>query len=148
MGLFQKKKSTVLQTDKSAPQAISSILCKDMHIKGNISFKGKARIDGIVDGDVKGEHLILSTSGRISGDLEVQSLICHGTVEGNINAEYITVHTSATIHGKLQAETLTVESGAALEGEIRAASHQKGQKKAHTRESTPPTAAQFPPAKS
>ena len=31
-----------------------------------------------------GEHLILSESGKIVGDVKVSSFICHGYLEGNI----------------------------------------------------------------
>ena len=57
-----------------------------MKIKGEISFKGKARIDGQIDGNIDGEHLVLSESGVITGDINASSFICQGKVEGNIKA--------------------------------------------------------------
>ena len=105
---------------KASKEAISSIISKDMVITGEVIFRGKARIDGTVDGNVKGEYLVLSESGIIKGDLEVGSLICHGKVKGQIKAKLLTVHSSSVVHGKLLAESLTVEPGAVLSGEIMA----------------------------
>ncbi len=63
---------------------------------------------------------MLSETGKIIGDVQVETLICHGTIEGNINGHLVTAHPTATIHGILSAANLTVESGASLNGEIKA----------------------------
>jgi len=102
-------------------EAISSIIDKSMHVKGEISFKGKARIDGKINGNIEGEHLILSETGEVTGDVSVTSLNCYGSLDGNVKANILTARKNCSIHGKLVAESLTVEPGAAIEGEIKAA---------------------------
>ncbi|MCK5516865.1 MAG: polymer-forming cytoskeletal protein [Desulfobulbaceae bacterium] len=109
---------------KASKEAISSILSKEMHITGDIQFKGKTRIDGLIDGNVNGEYLVLSETGKIVGDVTVDSLVCHGTIDGNINSKLVSAHATATIHGMLVAANLTVESGASLTGEIKASRNQ------------------------
>lgn len=118
MSLFRKKDSALDSTAVGSREVISSILGKEMRVNGELNFKGKARLDGVVEGNIRGEHLVLSESGRICGDLELLSLICHGTVEGNIKAEQVTAHKTASVHGNLIADRLTVEPGARLHGEI------------------------------
>lgn len=117
MSFFRKQDPAPDNTDR-AGEVISSILAKDMRVKGELHFKGKARLDGIVEGNIRGEHLVLSESGRVHGDLELVNLICHGTVEGNIKAQQVTIHETAVVHGNLAATSLTVEPGARLNGEI------------------------------
>jgi len=124
MALFNKKNDLQQKTARASQGAISSILSKDMQITGEIQFKGKTRIDGLIDGNVKGEYLVLSETGKIIGDVEVESLICHGTIEGNINCKLVTAHSTTAIHGILSAANLTVESGASLNGEIKAIQNQ------------------------
>ena len=124
MGLFNKKNDLQQKAAKVSEGAISSILSKEMQITGEIQFKGKARIDGLIDGNVKGEYLVLSETGKIIGDVQVETLICHGTIEGNINGHLVTAHPTAAIHGILSAANLTVESGASLNGEIKAIKNQ------------------------
>ena len=124
MGLFSKNDSTPPVKTNSSNEAISSVICKNMRITGELHFTGKARIDGTIEGNIKGEHLILSDTGRVKGDLELISLVCHGSVEGNIKAQEVTVHAKSNIHGNLAAENLSVEPGAKLSGEISAASQQ------------------------
>lgn len=109
-----------LQKISSTSEAISSIISKEMNITGDISFRGKARIDGMLEGNVNGEHLILSETGSVQGDLNLTSLICHGRINGNVIADQVTVHSNAAVQGKLTAGSLVVESGALLTGEISA----------------------------
>jgi len=120
MSMFGKTDNIEQQIQKVDNEAISSIIDKSMTITGEISFKGKARIDGVIVGNIKGEHLILSESGKIEGDITVSSFNCYGTLQGNIKADILTARKDCSIQGKLEAGSLTVEPGAALQGEIKA----------------------------
>lgn len=128
MSLFNKEDSTSKQGTvkkiKPSSDVISSIISNDMRVTGEMSFKGKARVDGIVEGNIKGEHLVLSESGKVLGDLELVTLICHGSIEGNVKAQQVTAHASSSIKGNLIATSLTVESGAKLNGEVSSSSPQ------------------------
>ena len=128
MAIFTKKDDLEQEAGRVSKEAISSIISKDMQISGEINFKGKARIDGTVEGNIHGEYLVLSETGRINGDMELGALICHGVVEGNIQSKLVTAHKTAVIQGKLTAGSLTVEPGAVLEGKISASSKQNGGK--------------------
>jgi len=66
MSLFGKKHEIDQNLNQAADaEAISSLFDKNMVITGTISFKGKARIDGTINGDItEGDHLILSESGK------------------------------------------------------------------------------------
>ncbi|HBG20760.1 MAG TPA: cell shape determination protein CcmA [Desulfobulbaceae bacterium] len=119
--MFGKTVNVEQEMKKVESEAISSIIDKSMTIKGEISFKGKARIDGTINGNIEGEHLILSESGRINGDITVVSFNCYGHIEGNIKANMLTARKSCSITGKLEAGSLTVEPGAAMKGEIQVA---------------------------
>lgn len=120
MSLFNKKEPIQEQPSmgKPANDVITSIISKDMRVKGEVIFQGKARVDGIVEGNIKGEHLVLSESGKVMGDLELSTLICHGAIEGNVKAQQVTAHSNSSLQGNLVAASLTVESGAKLNGEV------------------------------
>lgn len=137
MGMFGKSVNVEQEMKKVESEAISSIIDKSMTITGEITFQGKARIDGIINGNIDGEHLILSETGKVVGDIKVSSLNCYGTLEGNVKAGMLTARKNCSIHGKLEAESLTVEPGASIQGEIRAA----------TKDSTPATKQQSPKTK-
>ena len=149
MPLFSKKANSIARTaGGNSNGVISSVISKDMRINGEVSFKGKARIDGVVEGNIQGEHLILSENGKVRGDLKLASLVCHGSVEGNITAQQVTAHSTSSVHGNLAAVSLTVEPGARLNGEISASSQQKEEPKkaaaaaAVPKEGSPPAQAE------
>jgi cytoskeletal protein CcmA (bactofilin family) len=121
MGMFGKAVSTDLDMKRVDNEAISSIIDKDMTITGEVSFKGKTRIDGTVNGNIDGEHLILSENGKVIGDIHVSSFNCYGSLQGNVTATMLTARKNCTIIGKLEASSLNVEPGASIEGEIKAA---------------------------
>lgn len=116
MGIFSKKDNAAPLIGTVTP--ISSILSKDVHIIGEVAFKGKMLIDGIVEGNILGEHLVLSECGRIKGDIVAETLLCNGTVDGNIKAKQLSLGSKATVHGRIASNSLTVETGVAIEGEI------------------------------
>jgi cytoskeletal protein CcmA (bactofilin family) len=121
MGMFGKSDNVEQEMQKVENEAISSIIDKSMSITGEISFKGKARIDGEINGNIEGEHLVLSETGRVNGDIIVSSFNCYGKLEGNVKANILTARKNCSIIGKLTAGSLTVEPGATIDGEIKAA---------------------------
>ena len=123
--MFSKQDNLEKELQMAESETISAIIDKTMSISGEISFKGKTRIDGTVNGDIEGEHLVLSESGSITGDITVTSFVCHGSITGNIRANLVNARKGCYIHGSLEAVSLSVEPGAAIDGEVRAASKEK-----------------------
>jgi cytoskeletal protein CcmA (bactofilin family) len=120
MGMF-KKNTLQEEIQKADGEAISSIIDKTMIITGEISFQGKTKIEGAVTGNITGEHLVLSATGKVTGDITVSSFNCFGSLKGNVKANIITARKDCSIRGKLEAGSLTVEPGAVMDGEIKAA---------------------------
>ena len=99
-------------------EELSSILSEETTVKGDVFFKGKMRIDGKVEGNVEGDYLILGASGKILGDVKVQTLVCQGSIEGSLSAENVELKPTSFIKGKLEAVKLSVDAGAKVEGEV------------------------------
>ena len=124
MAIFGKKDDLEQEIQRAESEAISSIIDKSMKITGELSFSGKTRIDGTIIGNLSGEHLILSESGKITGDIAASSFNCFGTLEGNVKAGIVTARKDCSIRGRLEAGSLTVEPGAVIDGEIKAATNE------------------------
>ena len=119
MAIFNKKDSFEQESEKAEKEVISSILDSKMVMKGELLFEGKARVDGTVEGNIKGEHLILSEEGKINGDIQVSTFVCHGSLEGNVKASMATARKTCQMHGSIESNSLSVEPGAELSGEIK-----------------------------
>ncbi|MBU0728898.1 MAG: polymer-forming cytoskeletal protein [Proteobacteria bacterium] len=123
MGLFKNggNKTVPNSINTAERDAITSIIDKNMTIVGDITFSGKARVDGRIEGTVRGEYLILSETGSIKGDIDAGTVACYGKIEGNIKTDKFYARNPTHVTGKLETGDLTVESGATINGEIRAA---------------------------
>lgn len=123
MGLLRKKNNGV--DDDSG--AVSSILGKELQLEGDISFKGKLRLDGRITGNVRGDYLIMGENGVVVGDVLVNTFVCLGKVDGNVNAQKFQISSCGVINGKVESSDLTVESGATLNGEIKSRNKEESQ---------------------
>lgn len=147
MSIFAKNEDS--QFDSSDDKrAITSVIGKEMTVVGDISFEGKVRIDGNIEGNIQGDYLILSDTGNIIGDIDATIVVCHGQVDGNIKVKKFFLKKDGTVNGKLETTDLSVESGGVLNGEIRSLNQdlqliQGSTQKAHEKPvlQTPPNSA-------
>lgn len=124
--MFKNRDDLDKQLQKAENETISSVIDQNMSVSGELSFKGKTRVDGTVNGSVTGDHLVLSQTGKIIGDVKVSSFVCHGTTDGTIVAEIVSARKECFIKGKLEAGSLTVDSGASLECEVKTTAGKPG----------------------
>ena len=119
MGFFNRQ-----GIGETKSEMITSVIGADMQLVGDVSFKGKLRLDGKAEGHIRGEYLILGETGTISGDVVVNTFVCSGRVEGTVNVKKLYVVKSGFIQGKVETMDLAVESGAVLNGEIKSRSQE------------------------
>jgi len=113
------KKNLTEEMEQTSKDVTTSIIGQEMTMVGDICFKGKLRLDGKINGNIRGDYLILGETGNVTGDIEVANFTCQGQVDGNVNVKKLHVIKDGTINGKVETSDLSVESGAALNGEIK-----------------------------
>ncbi len=86
--------------------------------EGLLTFKGSARIDGELRGDVVAEGLlVIGPGGRVTANVEVDELVVGGVIDGDVVArERVEVLAGARVVGSLRSPRLTVADGATLLG--------------------------------
>jgi cytoskeletal protein CcmA (bactofilin family) len=89
-------------------------------IRGTLSFERFLKLDGCFEGQLLAHgRLHVGPSGSLKADLNLESAIIEGLVEGNIHVEdHLDIRATAVIKGDITAKTLTVEPGATLVGSI------------------------------
>ena len=64
-----------------------NVLNADVEIKGNLKFAGELTFDGKLEGEIQTDGVLnLGESAVITGNLNVQSVVVRGKVNGNITA--------------------------------------------------------------
>jgi len=95
-----------------------NVLNSDVEIKGNLKFAGELTFDGKLDGEIQTDGVLnLGDSAVVSGNINVQSVVVRGKVNGNINAkEKIEIKAKTELFGDIRATKLVVEEGVTFVG--------------------------------
>lgn len=89
----------------------------DFH--GEIVVKGTLRIDGLVQGRVKADCVVLSKTGVIKGEVNSGKILVGGKVEGNLRAqEIVEIKATGKVQGDIFASKFSVMEGGEFNGKI------------------------------
>ena len=101
-------------------QKLETIVGNDTRIAGKVSVKGTIRIDGIVEGDVQADWVVVGETGKILGNTRTRGMVVGGSAEGNIEAtETVELREKATMVGEIHAPKLAISEGAVFDGRAR-----------------------------
>jgi len=95
-----------------------NILNSDVEIKGNLKFAGELTFDGKLDGEISTEGVLtLGDNAVITGNINSQSVVVRGKINGNITAkEKIDIKSRAELFGDVRAAKLVIEEGVTFVG--------------------------------
>lgn len=98
---------------------ISSIIGADMVVDGDIRAKEAVRVEGSVTGDVETEGaLIISSSGKVKGNVKGSSIIIGGSLEGDLTSGGRTeVASTGKVIGNIRTKSLIVDENAVFQGQ-------------------------------
>jgi len=95
-----------------------NVLNSDVDIKGTLKFSGELTFDGKLDGDISSEGTLnLGDNAVVKGNINVNSVIVRGKVNGNVIArEKIDIKAKAELFGDIKAPRLAIEEGVTFVG--------------------------------
>jgi len=115
-----RKRDNTTTTTNNDHQQIDTLIGAHSVITGELSFEGAVRIDGRFEGNIhssKGGTLIVSEGAKISGDVDVPSLILHGIIEGNVRAsDSLKLGETGCLNGDLEYSVMSLAEGSAING--------------------------------
>lgn len=93
-------------------------LNSDVEIKGSLKFAGELTFDGKLEGEIQTEGVLnLGDSAVITGNINAQSVVVRGKVNGNISAkDKIEIKAKTELFGDIRATKLVVEEGVTFVG--------------------------------
>jgi cytoskeletal protein CcmA (bactofilin family) len=102
------------ETDK-----LESFLGKNSNFKGELNVQGTLRVDGRIEGHVDADHLVLSESAVVKGEVRAKRLIIGGTVDGSVDAqELVEIKSKGRVLGDISTRKLSVLEGGEVNGKI------------------------------
>lgn len=95
-----------------------NVLNSDVEVKGNIKFSGELTFEGKLDGEIQTDGVLnLGDSAVVNGNINAQSVVVRGKINGNINAkEKIEIKAKAELFGDIRSTKLVIEEGVTFVG--------------------------------
>ena len=96
----------------------SAVLGRGTRISGKISFEGKARIDGQVEGEiVAGDHLEIGESALVNAQISGSVIVVQGKVTGDLTAsKKLEIRAPGRLYGNVTTPSIVIEEGVVFEG--------------------------------
>ncbi|MCD4744473.1 MAG: polymer-forming cytoskeletal protein [Desulfobacteraceae bacterium] len=97
-----------------------SIIDKELTIEGSISSTGKLIIKGKVNGEIKGDVIVIAEDGEVdSSSAIVSSMTVGGKFNGDVIAsKELIILSTGSCSGKVECKDLIVENGGVLNAEV------------------------------
>lgn len=100
------------------PNPAKNVLSSDVELKGNLKFAGELTFEGKLEGEIQTDGVLtLGDSAVINGNINAQSVVVRGKVNGNITAkEKIEIKAKTELFGDIRATKLVIEEGVTFVG--------------------------------
>jgi len=98
-----------------------SVIAPGMKIIGDLETSGVVKIDGAVEGSIRGaRQVLLGRSGTIQGDVHAEEAVLAGKVVGTVvAAERVEVQNTCRIDGDIHTKSIIVLEGGTINGNVR-----------------------------
>ncbi len=104
---------------RSAQRSAPSVIGPDLTVIGNLVSSGQVQVDGEVQGDIHGTHIVVGEEARITGGIVSEEVVVRGTVMGSIRGRRVMLQAESKVEGDIYHQTLAIEQGAYFEGKSR-----------------------------
>jgi cytoskeletal protein CcmA (bactofilin family) len=104
---------------KNRSDAVTTFIGADARIEGTVEFDGTIRIDGEATGKIRstGGTLIVGEKAVVNAEIEVDSAILMGEINGTIDAtNRVEAYPPCRINGDIQAPVVSIEPGVIFNG--------------------------------
>ena len=119
--MFRKREDTPPDLSPALSQSrVTSILGEGTSWKGEITGEGGIRIEGLFEGKIDLEGLIIvGLKGRVESDvIKADTVIVGGSVRSNIQAKRVEIRSTGRVWGDVSTVRFSTEEGAYLRGRI------------------------------
>ncbi len=97
---------------------VTAILQQGSYFEGKLTFEGTVQIGGEFRGEIfTKDTLIVNKGSKVQAEIEAETIIISGNVEGNIFArKRVVMHPPAVFKGTVTTPSLKIEEGVVFEG--------------------------------
>jgi cytoskeletal protein CcmA (bactofilin family) len=104
---------------RNTERGIPSIIGPELQITGNLVSRGEVQIEGEINGDIHGSHVIVGERATVTGGIVADEVVVRGHVMGSVRGKRILLQSTSRVEGDVYHLTLAIEQGAYFEGKSR-----------------------------
>ncbi len=97
----------------------ASVIGADLTITGSLISKGQVQVDGTVEGDIYGSHVVIGEQATISGGVFADEVVVRGHIVGSVRGKRVMLQSTSQVEGDIFHQSLSIEQGAMFEGKSR-----------------------------
>ena len=98
---------------------LGCLIGPEASFQGELIVKGMLRIDGLVQGRVNADCVILSKSGVVKGEVKAERIIVGGKIEGVLWSQgVVEINATGKVQGDIFTNKLSVTEGGEFNGKI------------------------------
>lgn len=104
---------------RSAERGTPSVIGPELQITGNLVSRGEVQIDGEINGDIHGSHVVVGERATVTGGIVADEVVVRGHVMGSVRGKRVLLQSTCRVEGDVYHLTLAIEQGAYFEGKSR-----------------------------
>lgn len=104
---------------RSADRGTPSIIGPELQITGNLVSRGEVQIEGEINGDIHGSHVLVGDRATVTGGIVGDEVVVRGHVMGSVRGKRVLLQSTSRVEGDIYHLTLAIEQGAYFEGKSR-----------------------------
>ena len=105
-------------------EKLESFIGANSTFKGDIDTKGTIRVDGIVEGNIAADWVVLGDKSHVKGDITARGVVVGGRIDGNLKVkEIVEIKVKGQLYGEIVTGKLVIAEGGIFEGRSRMQHH-------------------------
>jgi cytoskeletal protein CcmA (bactofilin family) len=101
-------------------EKLESFIGANSTFKGDIETKGTLRVDGVVEGSIVADWVVLGDKSHVKGDVTARGIVIGGRVDGNLKAkEIVEIKNKGQHFGEIFTSKLVIAEGGVFDGRSR-----------------------------
>ena len=96
---------------------METIIGPETTLCGELKTTGTVRVDGILEGNLYADWVIIGEKGIIKGDVKTKGMVIGGKVNGNIRSDdVVEIKQKGEVSGEIYSSNLIIMEGAVFDG--------------------------------
>ncbi len=109
----------LITAPRSDERRAASVIGADLTITGSLISNGEVQVDGTVEGDIHGSHVVVGETAMVAGGVYADEVVVRGHVVGSVRGKRVMLQSTSQVEGDIFHQSLSIEQGAMFEGKSR-----------------------------